>query len=149
MVSINFCKIPKYFISCLKCSGSRVPPCGRKNTTKYERIRHFRCHYTVKRKDNEKFAMSTPRTHICGEEVWLHSILTSTIDGQEWLTSSPVHLTLEKNTLTPLNRRLVGPQSRSGRFGERKFLAPIGIRIPRKETMNNSLISITQTEILN
>jgi hypothetical protein len=33
------------------------------------------------------FLLSTPRRHIRGVEVWLHSIVTSAVDGGEWFTS--------------------------------------------------------------
>jgi hypothetical protein len=36
----------------------------------------------------------------------------------------------EKNLRYPLDRRLGGPQSRSGRFGEEKILDPTGTRTP-------------------
>jgi hypothetical protein len=43
----------------------------------------------------------------------------------------------------PLNRRLGGPQSRLEVLERKRFLAPIGIRTPRKETINNSHIDFT------
>jgi hypothetical protein len=55
-----------------------------------------------------------------GVEVQLHSFLTSALDGGEWSASRPYRFTPEKEYRYPLNRRLGGPQSRSGRFGEEK-----------------------------
>jgi hypothetical protein len=42
--------------------------------------------------------------------------LTSVEDGGEWSASCPCRFTSEK--WYPLDRRLGGPQSRSGRYGE-------------------------------
>ena len=67
-----------------------------------------------------KFLLSTPRRHIRGVEVWLHSIVTSAVDGGEWFTSRFVRFTPGKEPRYSLNRRLGGPKSRSGRFEEGK-----------------------------
>lgn len=54
---------------------------------------------------------------------------TSAPDGGERLTSHPGHFTTGKNPGTPLNRRLVGPESRSGHFGYgKKSLVLTGIQ---------------------
>jgi hypothetical protein len=52
--------------------------------------------------------------------------LTSALDVGEWSASHPYRFALwEKSTRYPLDRRLDGPHSRSGRYGEEKDLAPI------------------------
>jgi hypothetical protein len=56
-----------------------------------------------------------------GVEEQLHAFLTSGLDTGEWSASSPGRFTLRgKNPRHPLNRRIGGPQSRSGRRGEKK-----------------------------
>jgi len=80
--------------------------------------------------------------HTEGEDVDLHSFVTSVLDGDEWLTSSPVHFTPEKNTGTPWIEDWVGPRAGLGVLEKVNFFSPLGIRTPRKETINNSLISI-------
>jgi hypothetical protein len=52
--------------------------------------------------------------------VWTHIFLTSALVGGEWSASRPGRFTLGY----PLDRRLGGPQSRSGRRGEEKILDP-------------------------
>ena len=47
-----------------------------------------------------KVSLSTPSRHI-GVEVYLHSFLTSTPHGDEWLTSHSFHLSLRKETPPP------------------------------------------------
>jgi hypothetical protein len=49
--------------------------------------------------------------------------LTSALDGGEWADSCPGSLPLGKELLVSLDRRLGGPQSRSGRYGEEKILS--------------------------
>jgi hypothetical protein len=68
--------------------------------------------------------MSTPRSHIEEVEVQLLSFLTLALDGGQ-LTSSPGHITPEKEEWYPLNRRVSGPQRRSGRFGEEENNLPL------------------------
>jgi hypothetical protein len=55
-------------------------------------------------------------------EVRLHAFLTSALGGGEWFTPRPLYAQY------PLDRRLCGPQSRSGRGSEEKYLiiAPAG-----------------------
>jgi len=48
------------------------------------------------------------------------AFLNSALDGDEWLPSSFGRFTFSKEPKNPLNRKLGGPQSRSGRF----FLSP-------------------------
>jgi hypothetical protein len=51
--------------------------------------------------------------------------LTSALDGGEWLTSRPGRFTPQENSpWYPLDRRLGGPQSRSGGGGEEKNSQP-------------------------
>jgi hypothetical protein len=57
--------------------------------------------------------------------------LTSALDGGEWSLLRPGHLTPPgKIVRNPFDRRLVGPQNRSGRHGGEKDLAPAGNRTP-------------------
>jgi hypothetical protein len=56
--------------------------------------------------------------------------LTSALVGGEWSTSRPGRFTPRgKSPRYPLDRRLGGPQSRSGRSGEEKILSPTGTRL--------------------
>jgi hypothetical protein len=43
-----------------------------------------------------KLSLSKPRRHILGENVWLHSFITSALDGGEWATSRPSRFTARK-----------------------------------------------------
>jgi hypothetical protein len=45
----------------------------------------------------------------------------------------------------PLDRRLGGPQSRSGRFGEEKILDPSGTRTPTTQSSSPRLVAIPIT----
>jgi hypothetical protein len=66
-----------------------------------------------------------PLGHIRGVEVLFHSLLTSAVDGGEWLTSRFSFLTPGKEAMSPFNRR---PQSRSGLFWRREiFFTSTGI----------------------
>jgi hypothetical protein len=56
----------------------------------------------------------------CGVEEYLHAFLPSALDGSEWSASCPGRFT----PWYPLDRRLSGPQSRSGRRGEEKNSQP-------------------------
>jgi hypothetical protein len=71
-------------------------------------------------------------------DVQIHIFLTSALLGGEWSTSRPGRFTPRgKSPLYPLDRRLGGPHSRSGRFGEEKILDPTGTRTPsRQEVLN-------------
>jgi hypothetical protein len=52
--------------------------------------------------------------------------LASALDGGEWSTSRPGRFTPRERTPgTPFDRRLGGPQSRSGRGGEEKNSQPL------------------------
>jgi len=52
-----------------------------------------------------------------GVETWLHAFLTSAMDGGEWLASRHGHFIPGKSPRYILDRRLGGPQNRSGRGG--------------------------------
>ena len=62
--------------------------------------------------------------HVGGAEVQLHSFVTSALDKGEWSNSRPDRFTPEKELRYPLNTRLGGPRSRSGRYGEHKNVCP-------------------------
>jgi hypothetical protein len=53
-------------------------------------------------------------------EIKLHAFLNSELDVNEWLASRPGRFAPIKRRWYPLDRRLGGPQSRSGRGGEDK-----------------------------
>jgi len=59
-----------------------------------------------------------------GAEVLFHSFLTLAVDGGDCPTSFPGRFNPGKEPSYRLNRKLRGPQSRSGRFGQQKSLAP-------------------------
>jgi hypothetical protein len=57
--------------------------------------------------------------------------LNLALDGGQRLTSRRDRFTSRKEPRNPLNRRLYGPENRSGRFWRReKSLVPTGIRTP-------------------
>jgi len=49
-------------------------------------------------------------------EAWLHSLLTSAFDRDEWSASRPGRFTPGKEPRYPFNRRLGGPHSLSGHY---------------------------------
>jgi len=62
-------------------------------------------------------------------DVWFHSFLTSALNGASGqLHASAALLPGRERPRYPLNSRLGGPQSRSGRFGEKNLSPPAGIR---------------------
>jgi hypothetical protein len=64
-----------------------------------------------------------------GVDVYIHIFLTSALVGGEWSVSrSGRFIFWEKLPRYPLDRSLGGPQSRSGRLGEKKVLDPTGTR---------------------
>ena len=79
-----------------------------------------------------KLSLSTPKRHIGGAEVQLHSFLTSSLDGREWSTSRPSRFISGKEPRCPLNRRLSESHSRSGNLQRRKkkTVPAAGIRSP-------------------
>jgi hypothetical protein len=66
-----------------------------------------------------------------GVDVYIYIFLTSELAGGQWSASRPGRFTRGgKRPRYPLDRRLGGPQSRSGRFGEENILDTIGTRTP-------------------
>jgi hypothetical protein len=66
-----------------------------------------------------------------GVDAYIHIFLTSALVGGEWSASRPGRFTPRgKSPRYPLDRKLDGPQSRSGRHGEVKILDPTGTRTP-------------------
>jgi hypothetical protein len=66
-----------------------------------------------------------------GLDVEIHIFLTSALAGAELSASRPGRFTLgERAPWYPLDRRLSGPQSRSGRRGDEKILDLTGTRTP-------------------
>jgi hypothetical protein len=62
-----------------------------------------------------------------GVDVYNHIFLTSALDGGEWSAPRPCRFTPgERVPGFPLDRRLGGPQNRSGQCGEVKILDPTG-----------------------
>jgi hypothetical protein len=60
-----------------------------------------------------------------GVDVESHIYMPSALVGGEWSAHAPAALPLgKKPPRCPLDRRLTGPQSRSGRRGEEKILDP-------------------------
>jgi len=51
----------------------------------------------------------------------LHTFLTSTLDGSQGSASHPDGFTPRESPRYPLDKRLSGPQSRSGRGGKEKI----------------------------
>jgi hypothetical protein len=61
---------------------------------------------------------------VCGgAEVYIHLFLTLARDGGERSVSHSCYLTPGERS--KLNRRLGGPQSRSGRFGKERYFLPL------------------------
>jgi hypothetical protein len=64
------------------------------------------------------------------EDVTIHIFLTLALAGGKWSASRSAALALGKGSRYPLDRRLVGPQSRAGRRGVDKILDLNGTRTP-------------------
>jgi hypothetical protein len=73
-------------------------------------------------KGESKVSLSTPKMSGGGGGAIRLALLTlsSAIDESEWATSCPCRFILLKELRYPMNRRLGGPQSRSGGFGKEK-----------------------------
>jgi len=71
-----------------------------------------------------KKAKSMPRSHTGVLDVQLYPFLTSTLHGGEWLASQPGRSTPGTEGRRLLNRKLSGPQCRSGHSGEEKISCP-------------------------
>jgi hypothetical protein len=66
-----------------------------------------------------------------GVDAQIHIFLASALAGGEWSASRFGRFTPgERTPWYPLDRRLGGPQSWSGRRGEENTLHPTGTRIP-------------------
>jgi hypothetical protein len=64
-----------------------------------------------------------------GVNVWIHIFSTSALVGGEWSAPHPGPFSPRgKSPWYQLDRRLGGPQNRSGRRGKKKNLAPTGTR---------------------
>lgn len=71
----------------------------------------------------------------------LHPFITSAQDGCEWMTSPrPGRFVPRNDTPYPLNKKLGGPQRRSGRFGGEKNSFPDGTATPHRTSC--SLVAI-------
>jgi hypothetical protein len=62
--------------------------------------------------------------------VYTHIFLASALADMNCQLDAPAALPSEKEPRYPFDRRLGGPQSRSGRSGEEKILDPTGTRTP-------------------
>jgi hypothetical protein len=85
-------------------------------------------HICVRLWENKKQSSPAPRHGgALGERRYSsHSLLTSALDGGEWSASRPGRaLPRGKDPRYPLDRRLDGPQSRSGHRGYRKNPLPL------------------------
>jgi hypothetical protein len=80
----------------------------------------------TKRKEGKNGSINMPKYNNTLSRGWLmlkwsevqtHSLLISALDVGRWTVSRPGHFTPEKQPRYPLNRRMGGPQSWSGRFG--------------------------------
>jgi hypothetical protein len=68
-----------------------------------------------------------------GMKVQIYIFLNSALVGSEWSASRPCRFIPGESPRYPLDRRLSGPQSRSGRRGEEKILDPTGTRTPTRQ----------------
>jgi hypothetical protein len=65
-----------------------------------------------------------------GVDIEIKIFLTPALAEGEWSASRPGRFIPGEESQYPLDRRLVGPQSRSGRRGEEEILDPTGTRTP-------------------
>jgi hypothetical protein len=65
-----------------------------------------------------------------GVDVQIHIFLTSVLVEVTGQLHAPADFAPGKDPRYPLDRRLSGPESPSGRHGEVKILAPTGTRTP-------------------
>jgi hypothetical protein len=72
----------------------------------------------------------------------LHLFLTSALDWGLVVISRPGRLTLRKQALYPLNRRVGGRQSRSGRFWKREKISCHPVAIPTTDRPTSSLVTL-------
>jgi hypothetical protein len=67
---------------------------------------------------------------------------TSALAGGEWSASRPGYFTSGKEPRYPSDRRLGGPQSRSGRLGEETILDITGTRTPTPRSSGPSPVAV-------
>jgi hypothetical protein len=65
-----------------------------------------------------------------GVDVEIHIFLTSALVGVSGQLHAPAALPLGKSPRYPFYRRLGGPQSRSGQYGEVKIFTQTGLELP-------------------
>jgi hypothetical protein len=93
--------------------------CQQQNIYSYKQSKAKQSHYT-------------PWWHLGEMRYNSYSFLTSALDGGEWSASRPGRaLPWGKDPRYPLDRRLDGPQSRSGHKGQRKNPLPLPQIEPR------------------
>ena len=96
----------------------------------------------VKKKKKDKF-LTTPLTHAGGGEVWRHSFITLAVYGAERSTLRPGLFNPGKEPLYPLNRRLGGPQRRSGSFRGGGTLDPTRTQTPDRPVRTTVTVLMT------
>jgi len=80
-----------------------------------------------------KLSLSTKRRVVGGVDIYRNSCLAWALDEGKWSTSRPGRFIPGKEVRHPLNKRLGGPQSRYGRFGERTILPQPGFSLFRQK----------------
>jgi len=74
----------------------------------------------------------------------MEEILTSVLEEAEWWASGSDRFTSqERSSKYPLNRRLGGPQIRSGRIGEEKVFSPARSRTLIVQPIDQSLYQMS------
>jgi hypothetical protein len=89
-------------------------------------------------------SLFTPRNHIGGAEVLLHSFLTWALDGGVWSASCPGCFTPRKEPQHPLTRWLSGPRAGLNIF-EKGISSPPGIQTADHPTCNVVTVPTIQT----
>jgi hypothetical protein len=100
---------------------------------------HFHLHLFFYKTDKDfvllrkacKLSLPLPWRDIRGEELHLHSVLTSGLYGGEWSASRPGGFTPEKKPWHVLSRRWVGSREGLEVLEKRKSLLPLLISYPR------------------
>jgi hypothetical protein len=88
---------------------------------------------------------TTPLSHMGSGCIYPH-FLDSAVVGGEWSASRPGRFTPGgRAPRYPMDRRLRGAQSRSGRFGEEKILDPTGTRTPTPQSSSTYPVAIPTT----
>ena len=105
--------------------------------------------YTYQNIPQVKLSLSTPRTHIWGAEIQLHSFLTSVIERGELPLSRPGHFTQRTQIPTDKKDGWAGwaPQQTWYSGEEKKSLASTGIQTPpfRSNITSSSLPLVHHT----